>query len=276
MKGLLISGGSLSVLTILGHLSFLIDNHKLDLKDIRYWGGVSSGALASFLLMCGLCPSDVVGRIQKTPTLKEFAQRGNILDMVAGKGMYKIHQFAECLQAIAGEEIGKTLGEFAAEGKHFYTCAYDLTTRSVVHISSTSHPEVKVLDALLRTCALPYLFEPVIHNGHHYVDGGIINNMPVVDFLSAFPDLAPSDLVAMLIDKPDGMPSSHLWKWGGLGGILTLASRHFTLTEMEEIRPSINLHIVTSTLPFHDFSVTDSKTWEEFSKGYKLCESCTM
>ena len=53
-------------------------------------------------------------------------------------------------------------------------CSSSLTTRI---FSSNKHSEYKLLDILVATCALPFIFEPVEIRGQSYIDGGVYSGM---------------------------------------------------------------------------------------------------
>lgn len=67
-------------------------------------------------------------------------------------------------QAIASK-LGKsspTLGDVAAAaGCHVSLAATSLARRAPVYLSSSSHPDMLVRDALRASCAIPFFFTPV-------------------------------------------------------------------------------------------------------------------
>ena len=52
---------------------------------------------------------------------------------------------------------------------------------SNVDISHKTHPNLSVIKGISMTTAYPFIFCPVIEDGNCYVDGGILNNFPIVD-----------------------------------------------------------------------------------------------
>lgn len=53
-------------------------------------------------------------------------------------------------------------------------CSSSLTTRV---FSSSKHGDYQLLDILIATCALPFIFEPVNIGGESYIDGGVYSGM---------------------------------------------------------------------------------------------------
>tara|TARA_B100001063_G_C16691840_1_gene517485 strand:- start:460 stop:1227 length:768 start_codon:yes stop_codon:yes gene_type:complete len=54
-----------------------------------------------------------------------------------------------------------------------------VNTYDCISLSYKSHPELSVLKAVEMTCALPYVFQPVLYNDEYYIDGGLLNNYPL-------------------------------------------------------------------------------------------------
>jgi predicted acylesterase/phospholipase RssA len=273
-KGLLLSGGSLSVLALLGHLSYLCDNGKADLAAIEYWGGISSGAIMAFILLCGVKPADALALFLRTSSLFDFSSKACMLSMVSGRGLYKAQHLRETLKAVCGNEVTKTLGELAAEGKNFFTCAYNLSQKQFAILAPSTAPQMPALDALLCTCALPFLFEPIVYAQDQYVDGGLVNNLPVRLMIETFEGLSAEHLLAILVDKDPGPPPPNMWDWKQLPSVLTLPANHYTLAELAGLEELIDFHMVRSGLAFHDLKASETKLWAEFDGGYKPCANC--
>jgi predicted acylesterase/phospholipase RssA len=57
-------------------------------------------------------------------------------------------------------------------------CVSNVTSGAAQILSSSSHPNMPVVDALVMTTAIPLLFRPVIYEGQMFIDGGVYNHLP--------------------------------------------------------------------------------------------------
>lgn len=57
------------------------------------------------------------------------------------------------------------------------TC--NLSTKKLEVLNSVTYPELPIHIALRMTSNLPLLFEPYLYNSHYYVDGAVMENVPI-------------------------------------------------------------------------------------------------
>jgi NTE family protein len=62
---------------------------------------------------------------------------------------------------------------FDKTGIVFSTCAYSVKEKKLVYFNNKLSPDIKVIDAVMASAALPLLFPPYSINGSYYYDGGI-------------------------------------------------------------------------------------------------------
>ena len=55
----------------------------------------------------------------------------------------------------------------------FSTCAYSVKDKKLIYFNNKLTPDIKVIDAVMASAALPLLFPPYDINGEFYYDGGI-------------------------------------------------------------------------------------------------------
>lgn len=65
-----------------------------------------------------------------------------------------------------------------------------VTTQQTEYFRWDTHPDMKIMDALRITCAVPILFVPVKHDDRLYVDGALGDNFPIEYALRAYKDTA--------------------------------------------------------------------------------------
>jgi NTE family protein len=54
-----------------------------------------------------------------------------------------------------------------------------------VDICHTDYPDWKVSDAIYASCSLPLIFKPLLIDSYCYVDGGFIQNYPIVECIKS-------------------------------------------------------------------------------------------
>ena len=64
---------------------------------------------------------------------------------------------------------------------HMYSTNLNGDRMSSVDISHKTFPDLTIVKGLSMSTAYPFIFCPIIDNGNCYVDGGILNNFPLVD-----------------------------------------------------------------------------------------------
>ena len=73
------------------------------------------------------------------------------------------------------------LYEFNNIDIHIFSTNLNGDRMKCVDISYKTHPNLSVIRGISMTTAYPFIFCPVIEEGNCYVDGGILNNFPVID-----------------------------------------------------------------------------------------------
>ncbi len=94
------------------------------------------------------------------------------------------------------------------------------------------------MDAVYGSCALPGVFEPLLHGGYHYMDGGIVDAVPLRFARTLHPDLIVAvDLSVKSTFKTPNYKSR----------VLSTLYRAFEI--VEEVRPSTRSTCTSTTRP---------------------------
>ncbi|MDH3294093.1 MAG: patatin-like phospholipase family protein [Acidimicrobiia bacterium] len=123
---------------------------------------------------------------------------------------------------------------------HFECVAACIETSSEEWFSRGS-----VTEAILASCALPGVLPPVEINGRHYIDGGVVNSIPV----SRAVDLGATEIFVLHvghIDEPLQVPR-HPWDVAMVS--FEIARRHRFHTEMERPRDGVTIHVMPTGRP---------------------------
>ncbi len=156
--GLTLSGGGIRGISHLGVIKALEENNIA----ICHISGTSSGAIAGIFYAAGYAPEKILEIIRKSK-LKKL-----LFPALSRYGFLKIDQlkpvFEQHLPVKMFEELKLPVTVSATRLKDAKT----------VFFSTGS-----IGDALLASSCIPILFKPVAIDGVTYVDGGIVNNLPV-------------------------------------------------------------------------------------------------
>ncbi len=156
--GLVLSGGAARGYAHLGVLKAL--NEEGIYPDII--SGTSAGAIAGALYADGYSPDEILailGKNSRLDFLKLTMPRDGLLKMT---GMIRL--LKEVLRATRFEELKLPL----------VVSATNLNQARVEYFESG-----ELLRAVIASASIPVVFRPVEINGNQYVDGGVMDNLPV-------------------------------------------------------------------------------------------------
>lgn len=156
--GLCLSGGGARGLAHLGVLQAL-DELGVEPKMIT---GTSAGAIAGSLYALGISPKEILNKVR---TKSMF----DVFKLAIGKSGFSEMTY---LRKILEDSCKKD--DFSEMKIPFVACVSELRSGRAEMISEGS-----VIDAVVASASIPVLFEPVEKDDKLYVDGGVLNNMPI-------------------------------------------------------------------------------------------------
>jgi NTE family protein len=235
--GIVLSGGGARGFAHLGVIQAL--NEADIFPDIV--SGTSAGALAGALFCDGHTPNEILKimkRQSKLDYMRPVVPRDGLLQI---SGVVKLLESS--LKAKTFEELKLPL----------IVCATDLNNGKSVYISKG-----ELITALIASSSIPVLFKPVIINKTYYVDGGVLDNLPIK------PIQNKCSLLLGSFVNPVGYEES-------ISGLITIAMRVFMLDqtkEMLEKKKYFDLLIAPAELT--KFGILEvEKADEIFEMGYK-------
>ncbi|GAB6066574.1 patatin-like phospholipase family protein [Aquifex pyrophilus] len=158
---LVLSGGAAKGIAHIGVLKAI---NELGIR-VRALSGVSAGAIVSVFYASGYSPEGMFSLLKRVNWLKLFKFKPPLKGLI---GWEKAIRFLE--EVLPYRRIEKL--EIPT-----YICATDLYSGRALYLSEGS-----LIPALLGSCAIPGIFEPVEYKNYLLVDGGIVNNLPVEPF----------------------------------------------------------------------------------------------
>jgi NTE family protein len=158
------------------------------LKNFKRFSGTSVGALFAAMLAADftsdeiLCVKDRLNFSEFSPTLSLRSLYG-VWDEF---GINSIHdlslQFRDILKDRVDPEISLS-DLFKKTGKELVIVTCCVSREKAVYLHHALFPEVRLIDAMIASVSVPYIFKPSIFNwlgtDDYYVDGGIVDNYPL-------------------------------------------------------------------------------------------------
>ncbi|WP_158974915.1 patatin-like phospholipase family protein [Cellulophaga sp. L1A9] len=233
--GIALSGGGARAAAHIGVLQALNDHGIFP----THVSGTSGGAVIGALYCTGYAPIEIL-ELTKTASFLHIFKLGlgfkSIRDMSRLKEFlyYHIKYDFEELQTplfLSATNLDSGLNEIMSEGK--------------------------LLPAVMASCAIPLIFKPFNFNGNTYVDGGILNNLPV-------------DVLKEKCQFVFGSNVSGLEKGKKVNSRLEIAHRCLQLAIRTNVEPRLKMcdHAIEIQDAFH-FGIFDiQKTQELFDIGY--------
>jgi predicted acylesterase/phospholipase RssA len=176
---LVLSGGSIRGIAQIGALHCL-DTHGM-LTGIRCIAGTSAGSMVGLLVCVGYTPIELFD-LMKQIDLKK-AQSANPITLIKKYGMDDGTRIIMILSKLLGAKNYSSDITF----KQLYTrthinlivtgtCVND---KKIYYFSHSNFPDMRVLDAVRISIAVPVMFTPAVFEGKTFIDGGIIDNFPI-------------------------------------------------------------------------------------------------
>jgi NTE family protein len=239
--GLVLSGGGARGFAHLGVIKAL--NESGIIPEVI--SGTSAGAIVGSLYADGYKPEEILKIMNLSGRLQYFSPtvpRGGLLQI---SGIEKI--LREKLRAKRFSELKIPL----------YVSATDLNSGKAVYFS-----EGELLLPIIASASIPVLFRPVVINGVQYVDGGVLDNMPIKPI---------EDQCRFLIGSfvnPTGFEEN-------ITSLIHIAERTFLLSMSKELNEkSKRIDLLIAPPELKNYPILDSEKAEEvFMVGYQTTKN---
>lgn len=233
--GLVLSGGGINGFSYLGVVSYLNDIQCL--QDINTFVGTSAGGFICMLLALDLELQNIVDICNDIKFLQCFSDiTMNIDQMFNSYGIIDTLELKQMIEHLFMETHGDhgaslTMQQaYEATGKECTVVSTDTNTMNPIYINHESHPDVKCVDAILATCAIPFLFPAVpirdIHNKTSLaIDGAFVDNF-AYEYAMCHYGLKPYTLLSVCIhiEKSINNEINNQSLFSYINGILYLVS----------------------------------------------------
>lgn len=177
MKYLVLGPGAMAFFAILGHMS------TIDLSNVKEISGSSAGSILGFLLCIGLSPKEILD-CTLSIDIEKIYQTKKITSLLKNYGMIDISLIKNALLECS-YGLNPTFKEL---DKVLHVSAFCLNTRNTVYFNKHTHPDMKVIDAVVMSIGIPFIFSSVEYNGYRYIDGCVEETLPLGPFLGKSQD----------------------------------------------------------------------------------------
>ena len=234
--GLVLSGGGARGFAHLGVLQAL--NETGIYPDVI--SGTSAGALAGVLYCDGYTPKEIF----------KLMNTGSVLDyMRPTLPRYGLLQISGITKILENHLRARIFEELKIP---FFVAATDLNHGEIVYFSKG-----ELIKPVIASSSIPVLFKPVIINNIHYVDGGVMDNLPI----------KPIEKICRFLIGSFVNPAGYEENFSSLIGI---AVRTFILNLYKEaLAKSSKFDLYIAPPELSDYNVLDpEKSREIYEIGY--------
>ncbi len=197
MKYLVLGPASMGIYAFLGRLKSMEES----LGTVKEISGSSAGSILALFWAIDMSIDDMI-EISLNVDLSDFVKL-NIGTFFNKFGFVEIEPIRDKLVEICG--CDPTFRELK---KKIYVSAFCLNTSKTEYFSVDTHPDMKVIDAVCMSIAIPLIFASSEYQGKTYVDGGTVEEYPMNPFIGKKPHevtcvkLVMDDIFKETIDNP--------------------------------------------------------------------------
>jgi predicted acylesterase/phospholipase RssA len=176
MKYLVIGPGAMGFYSMLGYLKYI----EKCLSDVQEISGASAGSILAVLFALGKTVDEMI----------DVSLKLNISDLVKLNLKCFLHSYGLVDLEALREKFVDICGcdpTFMELTKKIHISAFCVNTGKTEYFSADTHPDMKVLDAVCMSIAIPFVFSSRKYKGNTYVDGGTVESMPLAPFLAYKP-----------------------------------------------------------------------------------------
>jgi predicted acylesterase/phospholipase RssA len=267
--GLVIGGGGVRGITMLGALEYFYNQRQLDATQLSFCAGSSIGAILAFLLICGYQPKELLDQAIFMGNWFAATDISSISSLFQNWGFIDPSSFF-----LKIEKLIKTVPKdccfidlYKKRKIHFVVTGCNLSTGKIEYLDYKNTPNMKIIDALRISCSLPLIFTKAEYNKNLYLDGGLLNNIP----MSIVPDELKKNTLVVYND-PNMEECADFTMVSYIVRFMQLSISEITRLNIEkhgkDFRQLIPITSSADSTPIE--SKDDAQKKEMFDRGYEL------
>jgi len=189
IENIVLSGAGHGVYSYIGAFSVLLENKYIKIENIKSIYGTSAGGYIGILLLLDIEWNIIIDYFIERPWNELFIYDTlSILNLVNTTGLWDssiIKKSIEPLFALKEMNIDITLLEFYEMTKvELYLFTTQLNNFNTLKLSYKTHPDMTLVNAIHMSCAVPFLWKPILYNNKYYIDGGLSSQYPINHILN--------------------------------------------------------------------------------------------
>lgn len=236
--GLCLSGGGARGIAHVGILKALEENEIV----VDVISGTSAGSIVGAMHASG-CTIDQMMEVLKQSSFFKILRFGIPTD-----GLVKLTYLRQVLEDYIKED------DFAALQKPLFIAVSNLNSGDAEYISSGP-----LFDVVLASSSIPWIFKPIEMGGNLYVDGGLLDNLPVKPLLQQV-DLLVGVNVMHKVDTDKK----------SVQNLMGITNRVFEMSIWANTKPNVGFFDVLIEPDVHSFSIFQLNKYKElFEIGYQ-------
>lgn len=176
---LVLSGNSTNAMATLGTLQKLFEDKIITAACINAYYATSSGTIIATLLSIGFDPLEILAHVCINRSYQKVLGSLNI----SLSGLLNFDIIERELDNIIVTQLGylPTLNCIRERmGKYLSFVTYNLSTGQKEYLTPDTYPDLIVTKAIRMSSTFPFIFEPYEYNGNYYLDGGVVENFPLM------------------------------------------------------------------------------------------------
>jgi hypothetical protein len=155
---------------------------KKNPKTLRYFIGTSAGAIICLFLSIGMTPLELFSKLCSND-INQYLDIVFDMDQVSSTfGLIDFNKIRFYFQTLVIEKLGHIPTFLSLKtdfGKTFVCNSYNLTKNKKVYFSPKTTPDISIVDAMLCSCCIPFLFTKCELDGDLYMDGASFDRCAV-------------------------------------------------------------------------------------------------
>ena len=188
---LVISSAGPNGLIQLGILHQLVLSSILDLSTIKCIYGSSAGSMLGMFIVLGVPLQDIVDYFVQRPMNRVFQLNGTDTGLMSSSCFEELVSPFFNAYDIPLTITLKELYDRTHIDLHIFTTA--VTPMCSVDLNHETFPDLRVIQAVTMSCAIPFLFTPILYKEEYYIDGGLVKHCPI-------PPVDTSRVLVILMD----------------------------------------------------------------------------
>jgi NTE family protein len=189
IEALVFEGGGVKGIAHCGAL-YRLEQFGINTEGIMFIAGTSAGSQVAALLACGYSVDELRDILLTLPFTK-FMDKSwgyilNLKRLICNYGIHKGDFMEEYIDDLISKKLGKKRATFMdlklQTLKTLRITGTCLTTSTLEYFDVMRTPDMPISKAIRISSSIPLFFSAVKYQGKHYVDGGVIRNLPILAF----------------------------------------------------------------------------------------------